>query len=145
MLDFLKLGIFNKSSVRNEAVSELNASIEPAVINHAGNTVAQTERLTENLANRILPENNVINASKLQEYSKMYSELSEFVEKGGKEGGKEYLKTLHVNKKLFSTSSNDGSSTIENLYKIMKQPRAGGFDPKIILHETAFYNFIIIY
>lgn len=46
------------------------------------------------------------------------------------------LLNLYKNGKLFSRDSNDGSSTLENLYKIQTTPRLEIFDKKNIIKET---------
>ncbi len=52
------------------------------------------------------------------------------------------LKELKKSGILDDTSSNDGSSVLENLYKIAKEPRIQGLDNTVILTETinALYN-----
>jgi len=86
--------------------------------------------LPDNSSTRVIPS--AQNAAPPTNYSKLYSELYDFLG----EDGQKALRTLHENKKLISNKSNDYSSTIDNLYKIMKQPRVAGLDPKIILTET---------
>ena len=52
---------------------------------------------------------------------------------------KEDKKTLEVllkNGILLNTNSNDKSSTLDNLHKIITDPRADGLDPKVVLKET---------
>ena len=72
--------------------------------------------------------------SKLQnpQDRQMYNELSACLGREGKSNLDSLLKTG----KLLSRNSDDGSSTLENLYKIMKEPRAKGLDNGIILNET---------
>lgn len=135
MSDFSKIDSFNKTPVRNRTVSDLNTSA-PSFTNlinqYTSNQQNPTNALPDNVANRVIPKNNILDSSQIKNYSKMYSELSKFID----DESKKHLQTLHENKKLLSNNSNEGSSTIENLYKIMTQPRAGGFDPKILLNET---------
>lgn len=50
--------------------------------------------------------------------------------------GKIILLNLMKSGKLYSTDSNDGSSTLENLYKIAKEPRIEFFNTQNILKET---------
>lgn len=50
--------------------------------------------------------------------------------------GRELLYKLHKNGKLLSRDSNDRSSTLENLYKIVTEPRVPVFDRKNIVKET---------
>ena len=50
--------------------------------------------------------------------------------------GKVFLNRLYKNGELLSRNSNDGSSTLENLYKIMTKPRLPYFDKKDIVKET---------
>lgn len=49
---------------------------------------------------------------------------------------KKKLETLLKNGILLNTNSNDKSSTLDNLYKIITSPRADGLDPTVILKET---------
>lgn len=62
----------------------------------------------------------------------MYSQISEFI---GKEN-KGRLDNLLRNGKLLSNVSNDGTNTLQNLYKIMQDSRANGLDNKKVLTET---------
>lgn len=73
-------------------------------------------------------------SSKIQEPEdkKMYKELYGFLDKEGKTNLDNLLKTG----KLLSKNSNDGSSTLQNLYAIMIQPRAEGLDSQKIITET---------
>lgn len=136
MLDFSKIDNFNKYPVRNQPVSDLSASnntLANLVNNYNGGQQNPINSLPDNPANRVLPNrNSIVDSSKANDYSKMYSELYNFVDNEGKK----HLQTLHENKKLFSNNSNDGSSTIENLYKLMTQPRTDGFDAKILMIEA---------
>ena len=130
MVDFLNIGSFNKTPVRSQTVSDLNTSTPTPVNNSTSTPVNSNDILPDNAAYRVLPtQNKVVNSAN---YSKMFSQLSDFVDNESKK----HLQTLHENKKLISNNSKDNSSTIENLYKIMTEPRTGGFDPKIILKET---------
>lgn len=79
--------------------------------------------------------NNAISVqSKLQapQDKEMYNQLSQFV---GKENQLR-LDNLLKNGKLISNKSNDGTSTLQNLYTIMTQPRVKGLDNKKVLIET---------
>lgn len=132
-MEFSKIGQLNNAPVRNEVISGLNAAEATSVNNYTGNSQNPGIILADNAANRILPnKNKLIEASKNVDYSHMYSELTHFVD----DATRKKLETLHSDKKLLSNKSNDGSTTIENLYKIMTEPRAQGFDAKIILKET---------
>ncbi|MEI7474848.1 MAG: hypothetical protein WCK67_08715 [bacterium] len=62
----------------------------------------------------------------------MYSQISEFI---GKENQAKFDNLLKTGK-LLSNKSNDGSSTLQNLHKIMTTPRADGLDNKKVLIET---------
>jgi hypothetical protein len=46
------------------------------------------------------------------------------------------LEILLKTGRLLNKTSNDGSSTLENLYKILKNPRTKGLDPQKILSDT---------
>lgn len=50
--------------------------------------------------------------------------------------GKQLLSRLEPTGKLYSRNSNDGSSTLQNLYKILKTPRLDFFDSRNIVKET---------
>jgi len=49
---------------------------------------------------------------------------------------KKTLEKLLKNGILLNTNSNDKSSTLDNLHKIITNPRADGLDPKVVLKET---------
>ena len=132
MVDFPKIGNFNTNQVRSRTVSDLNTSAPTSINNYTDANQNSSNGLPDNAAYRVIPNQNVLDSSKIKDYSKMFSQLSDFV---GTEG-KKHLKTLHENKKLISNNSNDSSTTIENLYKIMTEPRTDGLDAKIILNET---------
>lgn len=50
--------------------------------------------------------------------------------------GRKELNHLLKNGILLNTNSNDKTSTLDNLYKIVSEPRAKGLDPKVVLSET---------
>ena len=130
MTEVLKLGNFSGIQPENKHVSGMGAAVIPPFNNQIKSPQPQSGKLPDNVSLRILPtQNKPLDST---EYAKMYTELANFVDHNGKIN----LQTIHQNKKLMSNKSNDGSTTIENLYKIMTTPRAEGFDPKIILEET---------
>ena len=61
-----------------------------------------------------------------------YSQLVSNLDKTGKK----QLETILKNGILLNTNSNDKSSTLDSLYKIITTPRAAGLDPKVVLKET---------
>lgn len=61
-----------------------------------------------------------------------YSELLSNLDKEDKKT----LEMLLKNGILLNTNSNDKSSTLDNLHKIITTPRADGLDPKVVLKET---------
>lgn len=128
MFEFLKLGTSKNTPVRNQQVSDSRVSVQPSVNNYNSNPQIQRNNLPDNVANRVIPYSSIDTVT----YTKMYQALSSYLD----DEDKKNLQSLHVNKKLSSNRSNDGSSTIENLYKIAATPRAAGIDPKIILKET---------
>jgi hypothetical protein len=71
-------------------------------------------------------------ALKTDEDKKMYKELLNSLDVKTK--GK--LEALLKTGRLMSRDSNDGSSTLENLYKIHTTPRVRGLDKEVILEET---------
>jgi len=133
MVDFLKIDNLNNNIAKSRPAFGLSDST-PTFVNivnqYTGNQQNKNSNLPDNAAYRVLPtRNNTIDSSN---YSKMFSQLSDFVDNESKK----HLQTLHETKKLLSNNSNDNSTTIENLYKIMTESRTGGFDPKIILKEA---------
>jgi len=129
MADFLKVNNANNSPVYYPQAQSGG--------NMRGGDVPNN--LTKSPYNNFLPDNSAsrvfatpVASVGTSNYAKLYDELYDFLD----DSGKKALKILHSNKKLISNKSNDNSSTIDNLYKIMKQPRAAGFDPKIVLTET---------
>jgi len=66
------------------------------------------------------------------EEKQKYSALSSSLDKQGRKN----LELLLKNGKLLNANSNDKSSTLDNLHKIMTIPRAEGLDPKVVLKET---------
>ncbi len=67
-----------------------------------------------------------------KEEKSKYSELISNLD--GKD--KKTLEKLLKNGILLNTNSNDKSSTLDNLHKIITNPRADGLDPKVVLKET---------
>lgn len=61
-----------------------------------------------------------------------YSQLVSNLDKTGKK----QLETTLKNGILLNTNSNDKSSTLDNLHKIITAPRAEGLEPKTVLKET---------
>lgn len=61
-----------------------------------------------------------------------YSQLTSFVDKESKK----QLKIMLQNGLLLNSKSNNNSTILDNLYKIMTTQRAPGLDPKVILKET---------
>lgn len=115
----------------NRQISGFNVPAIPPFNNLANYSERKnSEKLPEPGSLRVLHKrNNTIDSIR---YQKMYSELSDFISKDSRQE----LQFLHQNKKLISNKSNDGSAAIENLYKIMKTPRAEAFNAKIIIEET---------
>lgn len=128
MTDFIKINNLNKTNLKNIPVFGYSAPAQQPA-NTTYNQMSASN-IPDNPAYRVLPTgNNTLNST---DYSMMYSKLNNFVDKESKKK----LQILHENKKLMSNASNDNSSTIENLYKIISTPRAAGIDPKIIIKET---------
>jgi hypothetical protein len=67
-----------------------------------------------------------------QQDKAVYKELSSVLDKKSRRSLDNLLKTG----KLLAKDSNDGTSTLQNLYKIYKEPRVMGLDNKLILAET---------
>jgi len=61
-----------------------------------------------------------------------YAQLTNFVDKDSKK----QLKTMLQNGLLLNSNSNDNSTILDNLHKIMTTQRAPELDPKVILKET---------
>lgn len=67
-----------------------------------------------------------------KEEKEKYSVISEMLKKSDRKN----LEILLKNGRLLSTSSNDKSSTLDNLYNIVKNPRFDGLEPAVVLKET---------
>ncbi|MEW5820181.1 MAG: hypothetical protein AB1782_08315 [Cyanobacteriota bacterium] len=67
-----------------------------------------------------------------QALKQAYIEVNKFADAQGKAD----LKFLLDNGKLLSNDADDGSSTLLNLARIVREPRANGLDSKIILNST---------
>lgn len=61
-----------------------------------------------------------------------YSQLLSVLDKNGKK----HLDFLLKSGKLLNNNSNDKTTTLDNLHKIMTTPRAEGLDSKVVLKET---------
>ncbi len=109
-------------------VSASNSTFTNLVNYYTSNTQNPANKLPDNPAYRVLPNNR----TNLSDNSRMYKELSSFVDKKSQKN----LKLLLNKGKLLANESNDKSTTLENLYKIMTKPRERGFDAKILIAET---------
>ncbi len=67
-----------------------------------------------------------------KEEKEKYTEVSANLSKSGKK----IINTLLKNGILLNNNSNDKSSVLDNLYKIIKEPRAEGLNAKSILNDT---------
>lgn len=67
-----------------------------------------------------------------KEEKEKYAQLTTFVDKDTKK----QLNTMLQNGLLLNSGSNDNSTILDNLHKIMTTQRAPGLDPKVILKET---------
>ncbi len=76
--------------------------------------------------------NNAYNQLAIKKNTQLFNKVSKKLDNEGKL----LLDNLHKNGKLYSTDSADGSSTIENLNKILTEPRLKFFDPQNIAKET---------
>jgi len=76
--------------------------------------------------------NNAYNQLTVKKGSQLFSKVAQNLDAEGKL----LLYNLHKNGKLYSTDAADGSSTIENLDKILNSPRLQFLDPKNIVRET---------
>ena len=75
---------------------------------------------------------NLRTALSTKEEKEKYTEISANLGKSGKK----IMNTLLKNGVLLNTNSNDKSSVLDNLYKIIKEPRAEGLNAKSILNDT---------
>jgi hypothetical protein len=129
MFEFLKIGTNRNTPVGNQQVSGISTSTQTSVNNYNSNPqISNNNKLVDNTTNRVIPQNTIDTAT----YTKTYQALASYLNKEDQQK----LQILHTNRKLSSTRSNNGSSTIENLYKIASTPRAAGINPKIVLKET---------
>lgn len=67
-------------------------------------------------------------ADEKQKYTQIFEKLDK--------QGRKNLELLLKNGKLLNTNSNDKTSTLDNLQKIIAAPRAQGLTPEIVLRET---------
>lgn len=67
-----------------------------------------------------------------KEEKEKYSQLINFVDKDSRKA----LNTMLQNGLLLNPNSNNNSTILDNLHKIMTEPRAEGLDPRVILKET---------
>jgi hypothetical protein len=75
----------------------------------------------------------IVNNNTFSEQDKqMYAEILKNIDKQTKES----LNKLIESGKILQRDSNDGSSTLENLYKILKNPRHQGLEANKILAQT---------
>lgn len=124
------LNINNFSKIQTGSRPGFGFSLPAIFQPKKNNEQKQITTLPDNSALRVLPSSGLsLNAA---QYTQMYQDIAQLVD----DEGKKNLQILHQNKKLVSNKSNDGSTTIENLHKIISMPRAQDFDPKIIIQET---------
>ena len=121
------------NNISNIQFSKVNyeGSIKPSK-NDSGNNQNQNTQTTSKESNlhfgNILPTSLVTKTSDMKMYYQMYLALD------GKD--RKNLEKIKSEGKLNSRLSNDGSSTLENLYKIYKEPRADGLENKKVLSEV---------
>ncbi|MDD3150477.1 MAG: hypothetical protein PHV68_06550, partial [Candidatus Gastranaerophilales bacterium] len=98
------------------------------------NTVAQTmpNKTINNISFKGLPFFQPLPGITDKEDKQKYSELAAFLDSRDEKKLEILLKTG----RLLSKDSNDTSSALDNLYKIMKEPRIQGLSNKNILSET---------
>jgi len=131
MTDILTTNNFNIASRNTNSIPELkmqNPNFNSLVNFYTVDAQPSAQKLPDNPAYRVIPNNNLNNADN----TIMLKELNTFIDSKSQK----LLKKLLNNGKLLSNKSNDGTTTLENLYKLMKQPREEGFDSKILIEET---------
>ncbi|MFH0702995.1 MAG: hypothetical protein V2B14_05600 [bacterium] len=120
-------------------------STNPNIINNKNNQPISLNQVNYSVVaspNNINPNNAAFSGisnipfssyfSKTQTPQKIYKELYNSLDNEGKVRIESLLKTG----KLFSRDSTDGSTTLQNLYKIITEPRVRGLNSKKILDEA---------
>lgn len=113
-------------TVQRKGVSAQN-SFAQSPLGHAPSFGAEHKPAANNTA----PSNirtQLASAEEQKKYSALVANLD------SKE--KKELNQLLKNGILLNTNSNDKSSTLDNLYKIISEPRAQGLNPNVVLRET---------
>lgn len=126
-LDSVKNSIYSKSANRVYAASKPvippvpTAQMQNPAISFSSSSVATSQ-----------PTLNVRTTLTTNEEKEKYAQLTANLDKKDKKNLELLLKTGI----LLNTNSNDKSSTMDNLYKILTEPRAVGITPQVALKET---------
>lgn len=91
------------------------------------NPVKQTS-FTANAQSPVAIRTELTTAEEKEKYSQILSKLDK--------KGKKNLELILKNGRLLNNNSNDKSSTLDNLHKIITKQRAQGLDPSMVLKET---------
>lgn len=120
------------------AANNQKGNNSPAVSNsYAQNSIKSTsfkgEQATQN-STQLLPQTalNIKTQLTSKEEQDKYLQITSILDKKEKKN----LELLLKSGILLNTNSNDRSSTLDNLYKIVSTPRAAGLTPKNVLSET---------
>lgn len=129
MYNISALNNYNVYMPKNQSLSGVSGCLNNAVSVPAnfGNAVYPSSFFTPSFG-----INQIRTSLSTREEKNKYNEVSSLIDKKTRKDLQELLK----NGKLLSTNSNDGTSTLDNLYIIATQKRAQGLDRKNILAET---------
>lgn len=131
----------NQNSIYNASVAKSQAenNSSPVVSSSVQNPIKSTSFKGETTQSQAQVPQTPVPALALrtelttQEEKVKYSQLSSLLEN---KQDKRNLEVLLKSGILLKNDSNDKSSILDNLYKIVSTPRAIGLDPKVVLKET---------
>ncbi len=123
---------YNNYNIANQGCQKKDANPQTAPVLNGNSTVQnpQSHSLSKNVA--FSGPFSSSNAIKDPEKNKRYEEIKNIADPETKHK----LKNLLKSGRLLDANSNDGSSTLDNLYKIATTPRHEGLDNTVILRET---------
>lgn len=119
-------GIYSSQAVTNPIGNNV---IPPVTVEHK---IKQASFKGESSASVSVPATGLRTQFTTSEEQAKYSQVASALSKRERQ----YLDLLLKSGILLSTNSNDKSSTLDNLYKIITTPRAEGLDAKGVLKET---------
>lgn len=118
-----------------------NFNVSPVQIKRQAPTVSAVQNNTYSTApsfKGVTPDVGIRTSLSTKEEKKEYKYLTKTLDKDTRK----MLQALLKSGKLLNNSSNDGSTTLENLYKMATNPRAEGINAKLLLSQTVqtIYN-----